>query len=235
MTTAKDQHGIDLDIKDAMEGHERFRLEFERDSAFYQEPGVEEAEAPPAVDRLLPTAASCRRKSPVCRSGRIVRSPQHRQLVPPADAYDDAVGAAIEYGAGAPRHRRHRRVRTHRLRRHRRRCWSPSRPTARRISGAGSNLPAGPSVVAAARCRRPSGLPATIKAHVQFQLDNLMTYPIVRPRASPPGASTSMAGCTTWRRANPGLRPAVGQLAGPARHWPDGRLRRSVKYARPRP
>jgi carbonic anhydrase len=35
MTTAKDSSGIDLDIKDAVEGYERFRLEFERDRTFF--------------------------------------------------------------------------------------------------------------------------------------------------------------------------------------------------------
>src|SRR4051812_4539982 len=32
----KDAEGIDLDIKDAMEGHQRFRVQFEKDRAFYQ-------------------------------------------------------------------------------------------------------------------------------------------------------------------------------------------------------
>jgi carbonic anhydrase len=36
MTTAKDETGLDLDIKDAIEGYERFRLEFERDRSFFR-------------------------------------------------------------------------------------------------------------------------------------------------------------------------------------------------------
>ena len=35
MTTQIDENGIDLDIKDAMEGYQRFRLMFDRDKAFY--------------------------------------------------------------------------------------------------------------------------------------------------------------------------------------------------------
>jgi carbonic anhydrase len=36
VTTEKDARGIDLDIKDAIEGHERFRQQFERDRAFFK-------------------------------------------------------------------------------------------------------------------------------------------------------------------------------------------------------
>ena len=35
MTREKDAKGIDLDIADAIEGHQRFRAQFERDKAFF--------------------------------------------------------------------------------------------------------------------------------------------------------------------------------------------------------
>jgi len=35
MTTKTDEDGIDLDIKDAMEGYQRFRRKFDQDKAIY--------------------------------------------------------------------------------------------------------------------------------------------------------------------------------------------------------
>ncbi len=53
MTTNKDAAGVDLDIKDAVEGYERFRQRLERDKAFYA--GLARSKQNPKLplDRLL--------------------------------------------------------------------------------------------------------------------------------------------------------------------------------------
>ena len=52
MGAERDEKGIDLDIKGAIEGHERFRREFEREGVL-PKPRHGQAEAASLMDRLL--------------------------------------------------------------------------------------------------------------------------------------------------------------------------------------
>ncbi|MEI9901644.1 MAG: carbonic anhydrase [Hyphomicrobium sp.] len=119
MTQEKDAQGVDLDIKDAMEGHERFRQQFDRDRAFYQ--GLATKKQKP---RLLWIGCADSRVVPATITnadpGELFEIRNIANVVPPADAAEDTVGAAIEYGGWPTRHRRHHRVRAYGLRRHRR-------------------------------------------------------------------------------------------------------------------
>jgi hypothetical protein len=139
----KDAGGIDLDIKDAMEGHERFRQQFERDRAFYQSLAVSNQKP-----RLLWIGCADSRVVPAqitsSDSGELFEVRNIANVVPPADAYDDAVGAAIEYVASATSASTTSSSAATRAAAASRRCSSPSRPTARRTLAAGSNLPSRP-------------------------------------------------------------------------------------------
>ena len=89
-------------------------------------------------------------------------------------------------------------------------------------------------LIAAARVPEAERLTATIKAHVQFQLDNLMTYPIVRD-----GVAAGTISVHGWiydmeQGALSAYDSAVGRVARPARpaltaRRGDGRLQRKVK------
>src|SRR5262245_52395015 len=96
MTTAKDQSGLDLDIKDAIEGYERFRLEFERDKAFFKSLATKKQKP-----RLLWIGCSDSRVVPSqitsADPGELFEVRNIANCVPPACADDDTVGAAIEY------------------------------------------------------------------------------------------------------------------------------------------
>lgn len=179
MTNEKDALGVDLDIKDAMEGHERFRQQFDRDKAFYKSLAIKQQKP-----RLLWIGCADSRVVPAqitsADPGELFEIRNVANVVPPADAADDAVGAAIEYGIG------HLGIddivvcgHTH--------CGGikallePIPPGREAHLGRWVEFtkPAH-QLVAAARVPEPERLPATIKAHVQFQLDNLMTYGLVR-------------------------------------------------------
>jgi carbonic anhydrase len=135
VTQEKDERGIDLDIKDAIEGHERFRQQFERDRAFYK--SLAQKQQKP---RLLWIGCADSRVVPAqitsADPGELFEIRNVANVVPPADAADDAVGAAIEYGVG------HLGIDDIVVCGHThcgvsRRCSSRSRPTARRTSAAG--------------------------------------------------------------------------------------------------
>ncbi len=179
VTNEKDARGIDLDIKDAIEGHERFRQQFERDRAFYK--SLAQKQQKP---RLLWIGCADSRVVPAqitsADPGELFEIRNVANVVPPADAADDAVGAAIEYGVG------HLGIddivvcgHTH--------CGGikallePIPPDREAHLGRWVEFtrPAH-QLIAAARVPEAEALTATIKAHVQFQLDNLMTYDIVR-------------------------------------------------------
>jgi carbonic anhydrase len=179
VTTEKDARGIDLDIKDAIEGHERFRQQFERDQAFYKSLATKKQKP-----RLLWIGCADSRVVPAqitsADPGELFEIRNIANVVPPADAADDAVGAAIEYGIG------HLGIddivvcgHTH--------CGGiaalldPIPPVREAHLGRWVEFtrPAH-QLIAAARVPEDERLVATIKAHVQFQLDNLMTYNIVR-------------------------------------------------------
>jgi carbonic anhydrase len=178
MTTAKDAEGIDLDIKDAMEGYERFRLEFERDKSFYKSLATKKQKP-----RLLWIGCSDSRVVPSqitqADPGELFEVRNIANCVPPAWADDEAVGAAIEYalvhlgiddivvcghtGCGGIQA-----------------LAEPIPPDAEAHLGRWVEYtrPAH-KLVAAAGLSEAERAPAAIRAHVQFQLDNLMTYEVV--------------------------------------------------------
>jgi carbonic anhydrase len=179
VTTEKDAQGVDLDIKDAIEGHERFRQQFERDRTFYKSLATKKQKP-----RLLWIGCADSRVVPAqitsADPGELFEIRNIANVVPPADAADDAVGAAIEYGIG------HLGIddivvcgHTH--------CGGIAALLEPIPPGQEAHLgrwveftrPAH-QLVAAARVPEAERLDATIKAHVQFQLDNLMTYGLVR-------------------------------------------------------
>lgn len=179
MTTEKDSTGLDLDIKDAVEGHERFRLAFERDKAFFRSLATKKQKP-----RLLWIGCSDSRVVPAqitsADPGELFEVRNIANSVPPSDMDDTSVGAAIEYAVGhlgiddivvcghtgcgginalaepIPPDREA----------HLGRWVELTRPAHRLVAAQG--------VAEAERHVE------TVKAHVQFQIDNLMTYPIVR-------------------------------------------------------
>lgn len=179
MTTEKDAKGVDLDIKDAMEGHERFRQQFERDRAFYKSLAIKRQKP-----RLLWIGCADSRVVPAqitsSDPGELFEVRNIANVVPPASAADDAVGAAIQYGVG------HLGIddivvcgHTH--------CGGiaallepiPPEREAHLGRWVAYTRPAH-QLIEAARVPEAERLTATVKAHVQFQLDNLLTYAIVR-------------------------------------------------------
>jgi len=97
VTQEKDERGIDLDIKDAIEGHERFRQQFERDRAFYK--SLAQKQQKPRL-LWIGCADSCVVPAQITSAdpGELFEIRNVANVVPPARAPDDAVGAAIEYG-----------------------------------------------------------------------------------------------------------------------------------------
>lgn len=177
MTTGSDR-ASNPDIRDAIEGYERFRLEFERDREFFKSLAV--AKQKP---RLLWVGCSDSRVVPSqitqADPGELFEVRNIANCVPPAWAGDDTVGAAIEYAVGhlgiddivvcghtgcggiqalsepiPPQQEAHLG-----------RWVEYTRPAHRLIKAAG--------VGDADRAL------ATVRAHIQFQLDNLMSYEIV--------------------------------------------------------
>ena len=99
VTNEKDARGVDLDIKDAMEGHQRFRQQFEQDRSFYQSLATKKQKP-----RLLWIGCADSRVVPATITssdpGELFEIRNIANVVPPAHADDDSVGAAIEYGVG---------------------------------------------------------------------------------------------------------------------------------------
>lgn len=179
MTSQKDASGIDLDIKDAMEGHERFRLQFERDRYFYQ--NLANRKQKP---RLLWIGCADSRVVPATitssEPGELFEIRNIANVVPPANAADDTVGAAIEYGVG------HLGIDDIVVCGHTgcggiAALLETAEPDRNAHLGRWLEFtrPAH-QLIAAARVPAEDRLTATVKAHVQFQLDNLMTYSVVR-------------------------------------------------------
>lgn len=178
MTTLKDEHGVDLDIKDAVEGYERFRQQFERDRTFYRSLAARKQKP-----KLLWIGCSDSRVVPSqitsADPGELFEVRNIANCVPPAGAGDDAVGAAIEYALG------HLGVDDIVVCGHSgcggiQALLEPIPPTAEAHLGRWVALtrPAH-ELVRAARVPEEERLAATIRAHIQFQIDNLLTYPIV--------------------------------------------------------
>ncbi len=212
----KDGDGIDVDIKDAMEGHERFRAQFEKDRAFYQ--GLAVAKQKP---RLLWIGCADSRVVPAqitsADPGELFEVRNIANVVPPANACDDAVGAAIEYGVG------HLGIDDIVVCGHTgcggiAALLEPIPPDREAHLGRWVEFtkPAH-QLIAAAQVPEAERLTATIKAHVQFQLDNLMTYPIVRD-----GVAAGTISVHGWiydmeQGTLSAYDSAVGRVARPAR------------------
>jgi carbonic anhydrase len=169
---------VDSDIKDAKEGHQRFRQEFERDKALYQDLAIKKQK--PRIlwigccdSRVVPSQIT------QADPGELFEVRNIANCVPPAWADDEAVGAAVEYALG------HLGVDDivvcghsgcggiHAL-------AEPIPPDEEAHLGRWVEYtrPAH-QLVAAAGIEGEARIPATIKAHILFQLDNLMTYEIV--------------------------------------------------------
>ncbi len=166
----------DPDIRDAVEGHERFKRQFDRDKAFYRSLASRKQKP-----RLLWIGCSDSRVVPAqitsADPGELFEIRNIANVVPPAHADDDSVGAAIEYalghlgvddiivcghtGCGGIQALLDPSIDGHLGR------WvSFTRPAHR--------------LVAAARVPEAERLIETIKSHIQFQIDNLLTYDRVR-------------------------------------------------------
>lgn len=175
MTTEKNRHGVDLDVADAIEGHERFRQQFERDRAFYQ--GLATKKQKP---RLLWIGCCDSRVVPAqitsADPGELFEIRNIANTVPPAGGTDDSVGAAIEYALG------HLGVDDIVVCGHTG-CGGiaalaePIPPDREAHLGRWvEHTRAAHRLIAAARVPEAEQHLETVKAHVQFQLDNLMTY-----------------------------------------------------------
>ncbi|MGQ0673895.1 MAG: carbonic anhydrase [Hyphomicrobium sp.] len=179
MTTAKDKHGVDLDIKDAIEGFERFRAEFERDKAFYKSLATKKQKP-----RLLWIGCCDSRVVPAqitsADPGELFEVRNIANTVPPAGADDDSVGAAIEYAIG------HLGIDDIVVCGHTgcggmQALAEPIPPATEAHLGRWVEFTRkAHDLVRAARVPEAERSLATIKAHIHFQLDNLMTYPVVR-------------------------------------------------------
>lgn len=179
MTTEKDQRGIDLDIRDAMEGHGRFRHQFAQDREFFKALATDKQKP-----RLLWIGCSDSRVVPAqitsANPGELFEIRNIANIVPPSHAGESSVGAAIEYalehlgvddivvcghlGCGGIQA-----------------LMEPVHPDQEAHLGRWVHYtrPAH-ELVSAAKVPEAERLTATIKAHVQFQLDNLLTYNVVR-------------------------------------------------------
>ncbi|MGD9786159.1 MAG: carbonic anhydrase [Hyphomicrobiaceae bacterium] len=168
----------DLDIADAIEGHARFRAQFEKDRAFFETLATQKQRP-----RLLWIGCSDSRVVPAqitgADPGELFEIRNIANSVPPANSFDDSVGAAIAYaldhlgiddivvcghtgcgGVAALLDAERVEGDPHLVR------WLDlTRPAHALIRAAG--------VTGAERHDE------TAKAHVQFQIDNLMTYDAV--------------------------------------------------------
>ena len=169
----------DPDIKDAVEGHERFKQQFERDKAFYR--GLATRKQKP---RLLWIGCSDSRVVPAqitsADPGELFEIRNIANVVPPLSSDEDSVGAAISYAV------EHLGVDDIVV------CGHSGCGGIQALLDDPDLAPAGhlgrwidftrPAhrLVHAQRIDDADRLIMTIKAHVQFQVDNLMTYPIVK-------------------------------------------------------
>lgn len=172
------QEEVDPDIADAIAGHAQFRASFDADRAFFQK--IASAKQKP---RLLWIGCSDSRVVPAqitgADPGELFEIRNIANCVPPAHAFDDSVGAAIAYalehlgiddivvcghtgcgGIGALLEADDVPGDEHLAR------WIDlTRPAHALMQAAGVS--------------GPQRHDETAKAHVQFQIDNLMSYPLV--------------------------------------------------------
>lgn len=188
----KSADNLDLDIKDAVEGYERFRQQFERDRAFFK--SLASRKQKPRLlwigccdSRVVPTQITS------AEPGELFEVRNIANCVPPEGADDDTVGAAIEYALG------HLGVDDIVVCGHTG-CGGlaalagPVQPDREAHLGRWVEYTrAAHALVRAARVPEPEQATATVKAHIQFQLDNLMTYKIVRE-----GVAAGKVGVHGW-------------------------------------
>lgn len=177
MTAAHDKT-LDPDIKDAIEGYERFRREFERDRAFYKSLATKKQKP-----RLLWIGCCDSRVVPAqitsADPGELFEIRNIANTVPPHGADDDSVGAAIEYALG------HLGIDDIVVCGHTgcggiQALSEPIPPDQEAHLGRWVEYTRkAHTLVRAAQVPDESRSVETIKAHIHFQLDNLMTYPAV--------------------------------------------------------
>lgn len=179
MTTKTDENGLDLDIRDAMEGYQRFRQRFDRDRAFYSR--LAQTKQRPRLlwigccdSRVVPSQITS------ADPGELFEIRNIANCVPPAGADENSVGAAIEYALG------HLGIDDIVVCGHTgcggiQALLEPIPPGQEAYLGRWVEYtrPAH-DLVRAAGIEPQNQLMATIASHIQFQLDNLMTYEIVR-------------------------------------------------------
>ncbi|MEQ1694633.1 MAG: carbonic anhydrase [Hyphomicrobiaceae bacterium] len=192
MSTETNDKGIDADIADAIEGHQRFREQFQSDKAFFQ--GLATQTQKP---RLLWIGCSDSRVVPAqitgADPGELFEIRNIANVVPPASAADDSVGAAIAYavnhlgiddivvcghtGCGGIKALSQMAQEsetdtdpTHVLDPHLARWVDYTRPAHALVKAAG--IPENERLAEAER------------AHIHFQIDNLLTYPEVSARVA---------------------------------------------------
>ena len=168
----------DADIQDAVEGHRRFRQKFERDRAFFE--ALATARQKP---RLLWIGCSDSRVVPAqitsADPGELFEVRNIANTVPPASSGDPSVGAAIEYAIG------HLGIDDIVVCGHTG-CGGLAALGAPGVRDGKGHLAAwvdytraAHTLMDAARVPEDERGLEVVKAHVQFQVDNLMTYPVV--------------------------------------------------------
>ena len=170
---------VDPDIADAMEGHKRFRAAFAKDRSFFQ--NLATAKQKPRL-LWIGCSDSCVVPAQITGAdpGELFEIRNIANSVPPAGAFDDSVGAAIEYAV------QHLGIDDIVVCGHTG-CGGVAALSEGISFDDTSHLgrwvdltrPAH-ALIRAAGVTGPDQLDETAKAHVQFQIDNLMTYAIVR-------------------------------------------------------
>lgn len=175
----EDYEKDDLDIEDAIEGHKKFRAAFAKDRAFFQNLATSKQKP-----RLLWIGCSDSRVVPAqitgADPGELFEIRNIANSVPPAGSLDDSVGAAIEYAV------QHLGIDDIVVCGHTG-CGGVAALSEGDSIGEETHLgrwvdltrPAH-ALIRAAGVTGEHRLDETAKAHVQFQIDNLMTYDLVR-------------------------------------------------------
>ncbi|MEZ5844018.1 MAG: carbonic anhydrase [Hyphomicrobiaceae bacterium] len=174
---------VDPDILDAAQGHARFREKFERERDLYRRIAIS-AQRP----RLLWIGCSDSRVVPSeilsADPGELFEVRNIANTVPPAGAGDVSVGAAITYAV------EHLEIDDIVV------CGHTGCGGIKALAGDAPLIERGELgrwvsyTRPAHRLIRAAGVPAderhveTVKAHIHFQLDNLMTYPLVARRVA---------------------------------------------------
>lgn len=180
MASARDVD-LDPDVADAVQGYERFRQQFDRDRSFYKSLATHKQKP-----RLLWIGCSDSRVVPSqitsADHGELFEVRNIANTVPPAGTGDASVGAAIEYAVG------HLGVDDIVVCGHTG-CGGlaalldgGASPREQHLGQWLDHTRISHDLVRAQRVGDGDRLDAVVRAHVQFQIDNLLTYPRVRER-----------------------------------------------------